>query len=88
MERKFPSRFFINIRTMILHVVLVHLDPHALQDHLHAGLADSTPAFFIKPLESFFKRIDLLDIEAGGLGNLDELCLLSHHCGLLELLTD
>ena len=44
-EIEFSCSLLIDLCSISIHLILVHLHPHALEDHLHGGLGDGSTAF-------------------------------------------
>ena len=57
-EAEFACLLLVHLGGVVLHVHLVHVDTHALEDHHHGGLVDRA-TLLVEPIETFLERVNL-----------------------------
>ena len=57
-ETELPRLLLVHLGGVVLHVHLVDLHAHALQDHHHGGLGDGA-ALLVETIKTFLQRINL-----------------------------
>jgi hypothetical protein len=45
-------------------LLLLQLDAHGLEDHLHGGLADGPAPLLVEPLEALLEALQLVQVKA------------------------
>ena len=62
-ETELPRLLLVHLGGVVLHVHLVDLHAHALQDHHHGGLVNGS-ALFVKSIKTYLQRVDLKGVAA------------------------
>lgn len=63
-EGELPSLLLVDLRGVVVHVCLVDLHAHALQDHHHGGLVNGA-AILVKTVITLLQRVNLQMLNVG-----------------------